>query len=107
MIPHMLGFQAIKNIRPAVHSTGLQRASLFGEVEQGNVSKRNIIKIEIAAEIHPAFEPARKQTTEFAPARQRPRKPSKVAQVSKWRVLRVIHEITPVSVFLRPTTRKN
>ena len=47
----VMPFEEIKDVSPAVHSAGPKGAALFGEVEEGNVMKRNIIEIEIAAKI--------------------------------------------------------
>ena len=42
--------QKIKDVRPAIHAAGLERAFLLGEIEEGDVLERDVVEIEVTLE---------------------------------------------------------
>ena len=44
-------FEKIEDVRPAIHAARLERALLLGEIEQRDVSERNVVEIEVAAKL--------------------------------------------------------
>src|SRR5207245_9517257 len=95
--------QIIKNVRTAVHAARLERTLLFREVVERNVFEGNVVKIEVAAEIELPLDEFREPAAEEAPAAEFFRQPAERTQRFERGVLRVIHKVTPVAIFCRPT----
>ena len=100
-------FQKIENVRAAIHAARLQRAFLFREIEQRNVFERNVVEIEVAAKPQLDFHELRQPAPENAPAGDRLRQPLQEPQLLERRMLRVVDEVAPVAMLVRPASGKN
>jgi len=86
----------------AVKTAGLQRALLLAEIEERNMTERNVVQIEITIELKLPLKQLRKPASENAATGDPGRQPAKRTQRFEWRVFRIVNKVTPVAMIDRP-----
>src|SRR5262245_9791033 len=105
MVRNSPGFQFIENVMTAVKTAGLQRALLLAEIEERNMTERNVVQLEITIELKLPPKQLRKPASENAATGDPGRQPAKRTQRFEWRVFRIVNKVTPVAMIDRPAAR--
>jgi hypothetical protein len=108
-IAHMPGdpplLHVVEYVGTLVQSSGLEGILLLREVEHRDVLERDVVEVEIAAELQVDLEDTGQPVPEEASARKGPRQPAEVPKVPKRGIWRIVDEIAPVAVIGWPAAR--
>src|SRR5262245_64863947 len=107
MIRDRASLQEIEDVVPPIHAPGTQRALLFRKIEQGDIPKRDVIEIKVAAKVERPLEEERQPTSKSPPRSERPGKPTQKAQLAKRRVDRIEDKVRPVAMLGGPASGQN
>ena len=106
-VAHLVLCQEVKDVRPFVHPAGPQRTLALAEIKQVQVLEWHVVEVEVALKLHDLLHGLAESAAEDAAAGQGVRQPPEAPEPVKGRILRVVNEVAPVVVFIRPSSRQN
>src|SRR5207302_7408133 len=96
-----------QNIPTPIHPARLKRALLLSKIVKRNVFERNVVQIEVTAEIQLPLNELGKPSAENTAAGQSFGEPPQWAQQFEWGVLRIKNKIAPITMLFGPAAGKN
>jgi len=107
VIGNLLLLQEIENVLAAIHPAGQQRTFLLAEIEERDVTKRDVVEIEVTAKVKPGFYQLAQPAPKNSATRHSRRQKTQRTQKAEWRMFRIINEVAPVAMLVWPRARDN